>query len=114
MWKCSSCGESAEEQFDACWNCGTGRSGERPSDPSEFRRRAADLQPKPPQERHAPEYVPLLGIIGVICSLIGLYFLVGNPSAPGDAAIVNLQKLTIGETLTICGVILIAAEWRPR
>lgn len=24
-WACSSCGEQVEEQFGACWNCGTAR-----------------------------------------------------------------------------------------
>ena len=29
-WKCQSCGETLEPQFDACWNCGASR--ELPSD----------------------------------------------------------------------------------
>lgn len=27
MWTCPSCGESIEEEFDACWNCGAERDG---------------------------------------------------------------------------------------
>ena len=29
MWKCSNCGESIEDDFDVCWNCGTSQSGEK-------------------------------------------------------------------------------------
>ena len=29
MWKCPSCGEQLEEQFDTCWKCGTNRDGGR-------------------------------------------------------------------------------------
>lgn len=28
MWKCSNCGESVEENFDLCWNCGTSQAGD--------------------------------------------------------------------------------------
>ncbi len=41
MWQCSNCGESLEETFDVCWNCGADRSGAidggfrpEPDDPS--------------------------------------------------------------------------------
>ena len=57
--------------------------------------------------------LPILGLAGVLLAVIGLGFLV-SPAADGAAGIVNLHKLTIGETLTISGVILIAAQWRPR
>jgi hypothetical protein len=46
-------------------------------------------------------------IIGILLALIGLYFLLVAPSSNGD--VVNLQRLTIGETLTICGAIFIGA-----
>jgi hypothetical protein len=26
MWKCKKCKEQVEDQFDACWNCGTNRN----------------------------------------------------------------------------------------
>jgi hypothetical protein len=57
--------------------------------------------------------LPILGLAGVLLAVIGLGFLV-SPAADGAAGIVNLHQLTIGETLTISGVILIAAQWRPR
>lgn len=25
MWKCEKCGVELEDQFDSCWNCGTGQ-----------------------------------------------------------------------------------------
>jgi hypothetical protein len=28
MWQCTTCGETLEEQFDACWNCGTRRNSD--------------------------------------------------------------------------------------
>jgi len=28
-WLCVKCGESIGKQFDACWNCGTSREGQR-------------------------------------------------------------------------------------
>jgi hypothetical protein len=27
MWRCVTCGEAVEGQFDACWSCGTSRDG---------------------------------------------------------------------------------------
>ncbi len=27
MWKCQKCGESIEQSFDTCWNCGTAEDG---------------------------------------------------------------------------------------
>lgn len=32
LWKCPNCGESIEAEFDLCWNCGTSRDGETPSE----------------------------------------------------------------------------------
>lgn len=32
MWTCSACGSTVEDNFDVCWNCGTGRDGT--ADPS--------------------------------------------------------------------------------
>ena len=38
MWKCAKCGEQIEDNFEICWNCGTGKDGSQPSDPQEFLR----------------------------------------------------------------------------
>ena len=52
--------------------------------------------------------------------LVGLYFLL---IAPGETVsgeygltreVVNIQRLTIGETFTIVGAVFLAAAWRPR
>jgi hypothetical protein len=32
MWTCPQCGESVEDSFDACWNCGTTKEGASDSD----------------------------------------------------------------------------------
>jgi hypothetical protein len=56
-----------------------------------------------------------LTAVGILCLVVGLYFLF---VAPGDTAVlghdvVNIQRLTIGETFTIIGAIFLAAAWRP-
>lgn len=70
-------------------------------------------------------------LVGFVCLLIGLYFLI-NPEAPNDPSalakqleafdlpsgteiphVVNLQLLVIGETLTLMGTIFLAVAWRP-
>jgi hypothetical protein len=68
-----------------------------------------------PQDATHNEQFPMAGfaaIVGIFLSMIGLYFLVVAPSETGE--IVNLQRLTIGETLTICGVIFLAVAMRSR
>ena len=53
----------------------------------------------------------VLTVIGILSLLIGLYFLL---LAPGEGeGVVNLQRLTIGETLSICGAVFLAAGMRP-
>jgi hypothetical protein len=60
-----------------------------------------------------PSYV--LGICGVIVLLGGLFFLFADPGeATAMGQVVNLHKVIIGQTLTVCGTILIAVQWRPR
>ncbi len=50
-------------------------------------------------------------LIGLVSSALGLYFLL---TSPGDGSAFNVQRLTLGETGTIVGAILLAAAWRPR
>jgi len=65
----------------------------------------------------------LLTSLGLAFMLVGLNFLF-NPGVPVDGAyrgigsvlpdnVVNLQRLTMGETFTIVGAIFLAAAWRP-
>lgn len=73
------------------------------------------LVPQIAQDSTHSERFPIAGlaaIVGIFLSLIGLYFLLVAPSANGE--IVNLQRLTIGETLTICGAIFLAVAMRSR
>jgi hypothetical protein len=42
MWQCVKCREEVEENFDACWNCGTSRDGTE--DP--YFRKTEDVAPK--------------------------------------------------------------------
>lgn len=56
MWTCSGCGATVEDQFDACWSCGTSRDGV--PDPNFVR--ADDAGPIP----DAPEPVVVEGIVG--------------------------------------------------
>lgn len=56
----------------------------------------------------------ILGIIGILMVLGGAYFLVIEPGAnTGLGNIVNLQKLFVGQTLTLAGSVFVAAQWRP-
>jgi hypothetical protein len=62
-----------------------------------------------------------LTLVGFLFVAIGLYFLVLEPgAATGDytglvpSRVVNLQRLAMGETFTICGAVFLAAAWRPR
>lgn len=34
MWKCTKCGETIEDTFDSCWNCGTADNGTSPRFPA--------------------------------------------------------------------------------
>jgi hypothetical protein len=56
--------------------------------------------------------------LGIVFLAVGFWFLLVSPGE-GDAAIlgqtvVNLQRLTIGETSAIVGAIFLAAGIRPR
>jgi len=48
MWRCPKCGEQIDPEFDACWNCGTGRDGTL----------AADFQAEP-DDRAVPDPGPV-------------------------------------------------------
>lgn len=65
----------------------------------------------------------LLTLIGGLFMLTGLHFLLIAPGQPaGDTGngyglpreVVNIQRITIGETFTIVGGVFLAAAWRPR
>jgi hypothetical protein len=65
------------------------------------------LVPQGAQATSENDRFPISGfavIIGIFLALIGLYFLLVAPSNNGD--VINLQRLTIGETFTIVGSIL--------
>lgn len=51
-------------------------------------------------------------LLGLGCLAFGLWFLVVQPTQSGD--VVNLQRLTIGETSSIAGAVFLAAAMRPR
>jgi hypothetical protein len=59
--------------------------------------------------------------LGLVCAGVGLYFLLvapGNPDAvsslEGGAQIVNLQRLAIGQALTVSGAVFLAVALKPR
>ena len=77
----------------------------------------------PPGKREGSAF--LCAAIGLGCWLVGAYFLVLEPSNPGatdlgsfigqaPAAVVNLHRLTLGQTLIISGSVFVAAALRPR
>jgi hypothetical protein len=58
------------------------------------------------------------GGVGLVFWAFGLWFLF-NPSVPIDSdtvsqSVVNLQRLTMGETFTIAGSVFLAVAIRPR
>jgi len=59
-----------------------------------------------------PRKWPTMGIGGVVTLAGGLWMLF-NPTAEGSD-IVNFHTLAAGQTLTICGTILCAMQWRPK
>jgi len=54
----------------------------------------------------------LIGVIGIISLLAGLFFLISPTS--GIDGVISIHKLTIGETLSIVGAVFIAAQWYAR
>lgn len=54
--------------------------------------------------------IDIIIIVGVICIVIGLWFLLVAPSEGGGIA--NIHRLTLGETFTIVGAIFVSAGWR--
>jgi hypothetical protein len=54
-----------------------------------------------------------MSLFGGVLFLAGLYFLF-DPSASGSSEIVNLQKLTWGESFTISGAVFLAIAHRPK
>lgn len=58
--------------------------------------------------------MPWMGVLGIFLLIVGLYFLLLDPSMPSSAGIVNIQKLSIGQTMSVVGAIFIGFQWRPR
>ncbi|MDI5934671.1 hypothetical protein [Halomonas kalidii] len=57
---------------------------------------------------------PWMGVVGVLLLVAGAYFLFVDPGAPSSSGIVNLQKMSIGQTFSIIGSIFVGFQWRPR
>ena len=59
--------------------------------------------------------VVVLTVVGVVCLTIGLNFLLLTPSNPDQVGnAISIQRLIIGQTFTLAGVIVCAVAWRPR
>lgn len=70
MWRCKSCGEEIDDEFDACWKCGAGREGTRaadfraePNDPA-----VPDRGPDPPPPVESEEEQVLRERLVKLCS----------------------------------------------
>lgn len=71
----------------------------------------------PPAAAHEKGSEAVCLVLGLCFLAIGLWYLVVSPglgSALLGQDVVNLQKLTIGETSSIMGAIFLAAAARPR
>ena len=62
------------------------------------------MKPKPEKKSTT------MGICGVLTVIGGLWLLL-NPS-DGTTGIINLHTALVGQTLTICGTVLCAVQWR--
>ena len=63
MWQCPQCSKDVEDSFDACWNCGTERSGASPDGGFEAAKESqsagdewATPEPEPPPQWPAYEF----------------------------------------------------------
>ena len=87
MWRCPKCGEECDENFDACWHCGTARDEEVPgsiaagaSDESPYRSpQNQDLPVSAPDESRdaspGSNRLTRQEIGSIACNVIGLWFM---------------------------------------
>jgi hypothetical protein len=99
-----------------------------PPDVAEARRQERAAQRERDQRESAERKQSVrrytLAIAGAVFMLAGLYFLLVAPGetvsglggllGQSDTRIVNLQRLTLGETFTIVGAIFCGFAWRPK
>jgi hypothetical protein len=45
MWTCSHCGEMSEDNFDSCWQCGTGQDGTPSAETGSYAQQQAQMGP---------------------------------------------------------------------
>ena len=86
MWKCKKCGEQIEDNFEACWQCGTEKAGSPPSDQQVFEEQERELETEVQGDqlrypalrliariyRRLAWLVVVLGVIGVIFGFVSL------------------------------------------
>jgi hypothetical protein len=98
------------EERPADWKAGAALppSAPAPAPPFQFRPTPSELAGQKKDSDHRP----ILTTLGLLMAAGGFYFLF-NPAAPDNDTIVNLQKLTMGESLMISGCVLFAAGMRP-
>lgn len=68
-----------------------------------------------------PGGIVLLNVAGVVCLLLGAYFLIVNPGTTvwnplvrASTTVVNFQRLALGATLMTMSSVFLASAWRPR
>jgi len=70
MWKCPKCAENLEDDFDTCWHCGTGRTGEPSERPELF-------DPKRAEHLRRSRWTDSFGQIWMRCWIIACLMFLG-------------------------------------
>lgn len=119
MTNCKVCGKPTGREWGICSECAAKERAERlaepapmPYDPSSIPTPKPFPRPEPSPAERDRAREDLCKVLGVGFFGVGLWFLVVQPSQ--GESIVNLQRLTIGETASIIGAIFLAAAIRPR
>jgi Ca2+/Na+ antiporter len=78
MWKCPKCGESIEDSFDACWNCGSGKDGSQTSNPKEFLKiKKENKRKKKDEDLRYPVLKTISGIYRILALIVAILSVIG-------------------------------------
>jgi predicted nucleic acid-binding Zn-ribbon protein len=78
MWKCTKCGEQIEDDFEGCWNCGTGKDGSPPSGQQVFEEQKRTLETEAQREQlRYPALRVIAGIYRVLAWFVAILAAIG-------------------------------------
>jgi hypothetical protein len=95
MWTCVKCAENLDDEFDACWRCGSSRDGEPSERPELFdAKKAAHLRIS--QWRDTPGQLWMRCWIIACAMLLLAQFWAGEQHSEVRAAMQNVPRLLAG------------------